>query len=540
MSGLPFLLTPLILSATSIFYKIPFYDSVGGFQYKDAGAWSACIKALALKSEFLSGSGDWCLRRPLFPEIASLIYRVYNSMPFVNLVFALFFGVSLYALFVQISKLLPLLGSVIICSGTLFYWFIFCCAQVLTESLAISISVYGLVLFLKAKSSENFKYVYLSITLIGLSQQIRPGNIFLPLVPICLIFGINIKNRFAPILISLFFFLLPFLITALLRIILHKPEYSNAGNAWATLYGLANNNSSWQSAYTVAGIPAGATDSQISEVIKAATLDSIQSNIFALPISIGKNLLDMLVFHFPFISPVSILNAPFSIAMNSILLTWLIVRTASRVNSNSISKSELSLIIFIAITSLISYAIAWKSEPARALMPTIPFLFFVFLFAIQGESARHERRATKSSTVERFSFYTNFREAASSIGLVLAVYTFSFSSHVLSPFEPSIDTKSCKDGTFNFILNSTTATNIESIKTFSVYSWGKDLPKLKSGQLIQGMGLSDGKIISVNAFSKKVLDRKELVDYCFRYVTPGKYLGGFSDSGVKIIVKSNS
>lgn len=540
VSGLPFLLSPFFLTVISIVYKVPFYDSVGGFQYKDAGAWASCTKAMAFNGEFLSGSGEWCLRRPLFPEIASFVYRINNSLSFVALVLSVLFGIALYLLFNQARQILSLVGSVTICSATLIYWFIFCCNQILTESLAITFCVLGLVLFLKAKHNDGIKYAYLSIAFIGISQQIRPGNLFLPLLPLILLFGKKLMSQLSFLVFSLLIFLLPFLITSMIRLVFQKSEYSNAGNAWASLYGLANGNSSWQSAYSIPGIPVGATDAQISDVIKTATLDAIQTDIFAVPISIGKNLIEMLTTYFPLISPISIISPPLSIIINFILLTLITGRIFLRIKSRWISKSDLLVIVFITSTSLVSYAIAWKSEPARALMPTICFIILALVLAIQNQSRTSEKREPDFSKLAKPVYLPNSKEAIPAIGFLMALYSIAISSHLLVPLSASGASISCGGDAFSLISKSLTVTEMTAVKSFPVYSWSDDLPRIKSGQLIQGLGLLNGRIISVNAFSDSILKRQELVSNCFNFKLDGSHLGGFSDSGVKTIVKSGN
>lgn len=540
ISGLPFLISPLFLTAVSIIYKVPFYDSVGGFQYKDAGAWATCTKALAFNGEFLSGPGEWCLRRPLFPEIASFVYRINASLSFVALVLSMFFGIALYLLFNQTKKVLPTLGTVAICSATLFYWFVFCCNQILTESLAITFCVLGLVIFLKAKEGEGSKNIYLSIALIGVSQQIRPGNLFLPLLPLLLILGKNIKDKLSTLVFTLVVFLLPFLITSLIRMFLRNPDYSNAGNAWASLYGLANGNSTWQSAYSIPGIPAAATDSQISNVIKAATLEAIKADFLAVPTSIFLNLFEMLTHYFPLISPVSMFNPPLAIVVNLILIILVGGRIAFRMKSKLISRIDFFVIAFISGTSLISYAIAWKSEPARALMPTIGFIFFAFVLAIQNQSQPFKKQNSEFSTISGSGHLPNSKDPLHGIGLVIAIYTVATLSHILTPLSTSEAVKSCTGGTFSLISRSLEVTEIHTVKSFSVYSWSDDLSKVESGQLIQGLGLLNRQVIPVNAFSESIIKRSDLQAGCFKFEFDARYLGGFSDSGVKTIVKSGN
>ena len=77
---------------------------------------------------------------------------------------------------------------------------------------------------------------------------------------------------------------------------------------------------------------------------------------------------------------------------------------------------------------------------------------------------------------------------------------------------------------------------MNEIKPFALFSWSADLQKLDNGDLIQGLGVNDEGVISINAFLQTELADSELLVKCFIFVSDGPYLGGFSDSGVKSIV----
>ena len=531
---MPFVFAPFFLNLLSIFFRIPFYDSVGGFQYKDAGAWASCTKALALTGEFLPGSGEWCLRRPLFPEIASYLFRFGNSVPFVSLLLSIFFGAALVSLNKALKKILPASGNLVICLITLAYWFIYCCNQILTESLALTLCLYGLVYLLKAWVEKRLVCVYLSIAFLGISQQIRPGNLFLPLVPISLIPLLKVSHKSYSFIAGIGLFSTPYIFTALVKEMLGNPNYANAGNAWASLYGLANNNSTWQSAYSVPGIPSGATDSQISNVIKSATLDLISSNILAVPVSIGKNLFSMLTSFFPFFSPISLPFSILCVLLNLLFILFFSLKFASLVKSNLVSKPEITVLVFILATSLLSYSIAWKSEPSRALMPTIAWLFFALMFIVQGDfkllnaGLFHEPNRVKNP------FHVFIQPVLPALILVTSVYSASFTSHHLGSKELRFR-ENCKVNEFSFIEKSVTKTDVTEVNSLSIFSWSKDLQKLMGGQLLQGLAWSNGEVISINAFVSQTQPDFALAESCYKFSIDGKYLGGFSDSGVRQI-----
>lgn len=530
------LVGPTIASVTSAALKIPFYDSAGGFQYKDAGAWANCTKALALTSSFLPGSGEWCLRRPLFPELLSVLYRIENSLAFVNIVLSIFFGVALCILFLEIRNFLSVYWSLSLSFITLCYWFVYCCNQILTESLAVTFCTLSLVALLRARRLSELKYAYLSIALIGISQQIRPGNLFLALAPIILVFMASNRNKIANLLIGFSLFFSPYMLTLSIGAKLGISNYANSGNAWASLYGLANDNSTWQAAYSVPGIPAGATDAQISEVIQSATLDLIKTNPIAVPTSILENALEMITTYFPFISPINVPYSSIAVILNASLLIFTILQVRNRLVLGSLSKGDFLLAAYILISTFISYAIAWKSEPSRALMPSITFTVFMSLLLLFGKQLNPIKFQPVLQPSDLRPFTSQVRETIPAIVVAASLFFTSYLSH--SPFTEmkELDAAKCPQGSFKFLENSISKTTVDEIKPLALFSWSADLPKLDSGDLIQGLGVNDEGVININAFLQTKLADSELLVKCFIFVSEGPYLGGFSDSGVKSIV----
>ena len=530
------LAAPTIASVASAALKIPFYDSAGGFQYKDAGAWANCTKALALTGSFLPGSGEWCLRRPLFPELLSVLYRVENSLTFVNIVLSILFGVVFCILFLETRKFLSLFWSLSLSFVTLCYWFVYCCNQILTESLAVTFCTLSLVALLRARRLSELKYAYLSIALIGISQQIRPGNLFLALAPIILVFMASNRNKIAHLLIGFALFFSPYLLTLSIGAKLGISNYANSGNAWASLYGLANDNSTWQAAYSVAGIPAGATDAQTSEVIRSATLDLIKTNPLAVPTSILENMLEMITTYFPFISPMNVPYSSVAVILNASLLIFTIFQVRNRLLLGSLSKGDFLLAAYILISTFMSYAIAWKSEPSRALMPSITFTTFIFLLLLFGKQLNPVKFQPVPQQSELRPFTSQFRETIPALAVASSIFLTSYLSHNPSTEMKALDAVECPQGSFKFLENSVSKTSVNEIKPFALFSWSADLQKLDNGDLIQGLGVNDEGVISINAFLQTELADSELLVKCFIFVSDGPYLGGFSDSGVKSIV----
>jgi len=533
------LLIPTIASITSAALKIPFYDSAGGFQYKDAGAWANCTKALALTDSFLPGSGEWCLRRPLFPELLSILYRIENSLTFVNIVLSILFGIALCCLFLEVRKYLTFFWSLTLSLITLCYWFVYCCNQILTESLAITFCTLSLVALLRARRLSDLKYAYLSIALISIAQQIRPGNLFLPLAPIVLLFMASNRNKIARLLIGFALFFSPYLFTLSIGAKLGISNYANSGNAWASLYGLANNNSTWQAAYSVPGIPAGATDAQTSEIIQSATLDLIKTKPLAVPTSVLENMIEMITTYFPFILPVTVPYSFIAVILNVSLAIFTIFRVRNRLVLGSLSKEDFFLATYILISTSVSYAIAWKSEPSRALMPSIAFTIFMFLFLLFGKQCNPANFHPVLQPSHLRQFTSQVRETIPAIAVASLLFLTSYLSH--NPFTEmkEFDAVQCPQGSFKFLENSVSVTSVDEIRPFPLFSWSADLPKLTSGDLVQGLGISDEGVINVNTFLQTKLADADLLLKCFILSSDAPYLGGFSDSGVKSIAPLN-
>jgi hypothetical protein len=381
------------------------------------------------------------------------------------------------------------------------------------------------------------KYAYLSIALIGISQQIRPGNLFLPLAPIILLFMACNRNKIASLLIGFALFFSPYLFTWSIGAKLGISNYANSGNAWASLYGLANNNSTWQAAYSVPGIPAGATDAQTSEVIQSATLDLIKTNPLAVPTSVLENMLEMITTYFPFISPMNVPYSFIAVILNVSLAIFTIFRVRNRLVLGSLSKEDFFLATYILISTFVSYAIAWKSEPSRALMPSITFTIFMLFFLLFGKQGNPANFHPVLQPSHLRPFNSQVRETIPAIAVASLLFLTSYLSHNPLREMQELDAVKCPQGSFKFLENSVSVTSVDEIRPFPLFSWSADLPKLTGGHLVQGLGISDEGVINVNAFLQTKLADADLLLKCFILSSDAPYLGGFSDSGVKSMAR---
>lgn len=526
--------SPLLLTIINSYFGISSYDSVSGFPFKDAGAWANCIKALAISGDFTEGYGQWCLRRPLFPEMTSLFYVFTNSLFIVSLVLSLLFGVAIRMLFLEVVRFSSFLIASFVSIFAILYWYIYCCNQILTEALASTVCLTGLVFLVKAFATHSNKHIFLSIALFGLSQQIRPGNLFLPLVPILLLRNkSDHRNRFS-VLQGFLVFLAPYVVALVSGKILKIEHYGNSGNAWASLYGLANGNSSWSSAYAIPDIPLGATDAEISRSIKNATISLISDNPFEVVRSISLNFIHMTTSFFPFVSPVSIPSLGFALAMNLLVIGFVFTRTFQLVKSREIKTPVFSVVYAIIISTLLSYAIAWKSEPARALMPSLPV--FLLAICILGFSNYHPEINSvdpNSLLVNKSDRVLVRRSLLPTCALLISVFGLVLLSHQKEHLGLNFKPLNCATGEFSLVPKSLTIVDSSKIRSFSLFSWSGDVELLKGGKLFQGLSFGDGRYSSFNGFIKGTISQSDFATSCFLLEESQAQLGSFSDSGVR-------
>ena len=80
-------------------------------------------------------------------------------------------------------------------------------------------------------------------------------------------------------------------------------------------------------------------------------------------------------------------------------------------------------------------------------------------------------------------------------------------------------TADCKSESFQFDYKTVESIEIDSIRSFSVFSWSELIKKLPSGVLIQGLALEGGQIDAYTVFlpGRTQVDTKFIQSTCFSF-----------------------
>jgi hypothetical protein len=80
-------------------------------------------------------------------------------------------------------------------------------------------------------------------------------------------------------------------------------------------------------------------------------------------------------------------------------------------------------------------------------------------------------------------------------------------------------TANCKSESFQFDYKTVESIEIDSVRSFSVFSWSELIKKLPSGVLIQGLALEGERIDAYTVFlpDRTQVDAKFIQSTCFRF-----------------------
>ena len=504
------LFSPILFLVFKSTFRISNFDSLNNLPYKDAVNWSNCSKSLALLGDFpLGEAGSWCLRRPIFAEVSARIYSTTFSLFSLLMIYSIIFGVCLWWNYKLVSGFATSLVGLFVSLIQLGYWCIFASGQMLSENLGIILGTISCGLLLKCFQANTLANIANTAFWISLCLVVRPSNLFLLLIPFFFLASkvYSIKLKSFGILIILFVEALPLLIPKFLASRQGLTEYGNAGNTWSSLYGLANNNSTWNEAYS--NLPPGLSDSAYSKIIKERTLDLIGNNPLGMPTSVLKNLGKMFSDGFPFFLPISI-NVGLVSLFLGILASIFILATIFNYIKNSALELEIRIVgIFYIVSTLLFFAISWKSEPVRVLSP---FLGFFFLMLILCWIPR------KISDV-KLKYENIMRPGIIWILAPTMFLSLNFVS-IYSNSSPVDIPRKCKIGEFSLIERTLDFVEVSTIRTTNFFSWGADISSLPNGYLIQGLSSSmpfNPKSIFAPGLSDA--SSQEIAQLCFKQVS---------------------
>jgi hypothetical protein len=493
--------------------SLPSYNNINGIAYKDAANWELCSKSLAEYGFFPINISDWCLRRPVNIEVLAFLFRLTHSMTFIYIILNIIFTLALvwsYRSFSRVLSKLQGLGLLLVIFGL---WVVFANNMVLSESIGLILGTLGVGLVSKLYENLEVKNIIFIAVILTLIQVIRPGNLASPFLLVVVV--PMIQMQFKPkLLLGGLLFTIPVILPALIKSFSKLFSYNNyltGGNAWASIYGLVNNNITWQQAYSEVPKGVGNSEIAINQYLKNQTISDFKDNPFQLAISILENLFDMTGDVFPFFSPVALSVS----GIASVLLTATYILLALLMIRKVIQKSmgiplKLLTLLFI-LSTILFYSVAWKSEAARSLSPTLPIFCFLILYIFR-----------KNSEISITDLLNNKEKLKNYVAISILPFVIIASLMTINrvperTFQLTDTTSACEPTEFVFNGKTLSLTSIDEINTSRVFGWSRLINQLPDGYLIQGIAHLENKPFAVTGFveTKDTLTIKRIVDSCF-------------------------
>lgn len=351
---------PMLETLYIILSRTSFYTYMNGIPISDSKGWFGCIKSLAYTESWPVESEDWCLRRPLYPLIASRVFKIAPNLDLFFLSFSLIYSLTLFFAVRQVLRLCGNLSGWVAVFGAASLWFVYGATQTLSEQVGLILGTLGMAYFFKYLINFELKTLYIGTYFFCIAQSARPGNAFSYLFPILFIILIEKRKYIGLAKLSLYCYL-PLIISVFaIRRIFNTPNFMHSGNSWATIYGLQFDNQPWTASYEA--LPKGiSSEIQIWEYIKNLTLNDIQDNPFNIPVSILKNLANIVDF------------GPLNAMSFSILMMVLITSIIYVYKRNILPLRLILLVVIVPITELLTFGISYFSEPIRTMSTTLIF-----------------------------------------------------------------------------------------------------------------------------------------------------------------------
>ena len=351
---------PVLETLYLILSRSSFYTYMNGIPVTDSKGWFGCIKSLAYTNSWPVESEDWCLRRPLYPLIASRVFKIIPNLDLYFLFFSLIYSLTLLFAVRHVLRLCGNLSAWVAVFGAAFLWFVYGATQTLSEQVGLILGTLGMAYFFKYLLNFELRTLYFGTYFFCIAQSARPGNAFSYLFPVLFILLIEKRKYLGLAKISLYCYL-PLIISVFaIRRIFGTPNFMHSGNSWATIYGLQFDNQPWTASYEA--LPKGISgEIQIWEYIKNLTLNDIRDNPFNIPISILKNLANIVDF------------GPLNLMSFSILVMVLIISIIYGYKRNILPVRLFLLVVIVPITELLTFGISYFSEPMRTMSTTLIF-----------------------------------------------------------------------------------------------------------------------------------------------------------------------
>ncbi len=475
-----------IYFANAIIKKSTIGLSMAGLPVSDASGWSACSKALGFFGVWPESDQRWCFRRPLYPAVNGIIFRILRSSELVMLTWSAIFCVLLYFLLREIKNTLGLIPASIvgILLGNL--WLKYAATQVMSEQLGLTLGVFTAYLFLRYYVTKEFNSALLMVSVYSTSQVARPGNLVLIFVLVVFSFLTSKVFNIARFLFLSLSALLPFLIVKIFAQLHNLKNFMSSENSWATLYGLSKDNSSWNTAYT---------DFRMSSLNEEGFWRSVKDasvrNILADPIEfifrIIQNSLQVVARVPSRISSTlsnNYLDAIFAVASSFALLfilLWVVRKRDLRIMMTTF------FLCLILVVELFTYGIVLKSDAYRTMSTSFPLILVTILILLW---LPFRYRKVQQSNYESFS---NLRSISIILIMPLTVaISFGLATSTIMTNEKPVGIKSCyKQGGEVLLSSKSNFVQTKDVPTSSkIYWWQTPISDLPIGILVEGIFLS--------------------------------------------------
>lgn len=344
--------------------------------------------------------------------------------------------------------------------------------------------------FIRTQSILSLSCAAFSISLL---QNVRPSNFFVVFVPLLLLLLFKkTKQGILPIGVST---VSPFLMIFLAGKITRIPEYNNAGNAWATLYGLIHKNSDWTLAYTRISHLGANSDYEISQRVRNLVLKDLQEDplrtMLGFTASIVSNLRSMLASEHFFFLPDN-LAVPLVGTVLSILLFLFMALRILKLKVSSGSIGWFILLLAVTASTILSYATYWKSEAPRVLSSTLIFSASILLVAIKNPAKALESPEAKESSTKI--------TVTTICAIIIGVLSIA-SNHTGKNQSSEKQAMACAESEFYFFDGSITTQPVNKVKFMGLFEWEQSVRELRDGYLTQGLGSFSKDVTSIQTYT---------------------------------------
>jgi hypothetical protein len=503
-------------------------NSMSGLPWSDATGWHACILALSKFGTLPAGGvDDFCLRRPVYPFLLSLMRSLTNNSEIVNFSLVLMFSIAGFVLLFNLYKLnKPYLGISIYLLA-FWKWIDYGQGQYLTESLGIILAILAatyVVRFAKSFSLYDFFGLVFYLVLIDL---VRPSDALIKFIVFLLFLIItkSWKEKLKGFLGGLYLVLL---LPQSIKTMLQFAGFDNLiikSNSWAVVYGLVHGNQPYTYADSIRSQYPGITEAEFWNILKEDSLNKI----FREPTSLISPIIDNFA---PFVKSLnSVLftnyfsqitrefNGIFTLlfilsifAIITSIFTSLAVNNSEKARSYEFAKQQILALLFV-LSTILGYLVTYLNDAHRTNSPAAIYGFGALFLGISN--LRVNKVSKKNNTVSatgRTKSSTLYAIVIQNLILIIAITAVGINKSI-----PNYINIECENKTDIYLLPETVAfKRISSIEPNTNFYWSRSLTNLPEGILIQGLYINNSELLSANIFIRQT--EVNLQEVCFREV----------------------